>query len=119
MRLLIVLLFASGCVSAQSTFTSGGKLKPEQAIMDIRHYGIDLDVDISQKTISGRADIDFMLTAPTQVLLFDLLDSMNVESVWVNGKKNAFTHKNNLITIDLPYTLSPGRENVKVQYSGT
>jgi len=52
-----------------STFTSGGKLKPEQAIM-IRHYTIALDVDIAKKFISGYAIIDFNLSQPTNVLLF-------------------------------------------------
>ncbi len=110
---------ASGSFAwAQSSFTSGGKLKPEQAIMDVRHYSIALDVDIVQKTISGYTVIDVVMTQPTQVLLFDLLDSLDVESVWVNGKKNAFRHDSDRITIRLPYTLPPGKASVKVQYAG-
>ena len=36
-----------------SYLSSGGKLKPLQAIMDIRHYDINLDVNIEQRTIKG------------------------------------------------------------------
>ena len=53
--------------------TSGGKLKPEQAIMDIRHYTISLNVNITEKSIEGNTIIDLILSQPTPVLLFDLL----------------------------------------------
>lgn len=33
--------------------SSGGKLKPLQAIIDIRHYDITLDVDIANRSIQG------------------------------------------------------------------
>src|SRR5690242_4082854 len=50
MRLLILLLFTTAIAYSQN-LKSGGKLKPEQAIMDIRHYTIALDVDPQQKFI--------------------------------------------------------------------
>jgi aminopeptidase N len=103
---------------AQSTFTSGGKIKPEQAIMDIRHYTIALNVDIAHKSIDGYTIIDLDLTQPTNVLLFDLLDSFNVQHVFVNGKSSAFIYKNNAIRIDLPSSLPVGKASVKVVYNG-
>jgi aminopeptidase N len=115
---LLSLVLATGFAHSQSTFTSGGKLKPEQAIIDIRHYTIALDVDIAKKFISGYAVIDFNLAQPTNILLFDLLDSFNVQSVFVNGKKTAFIYKNNSITINLPSSLPVGHASVKVEYSG-
>ena len=80
--------------------TSGGKLKPEQAIMDVRHYTIALNVDVKQKTIDGYTTIDVIMAQPTHVLLFDLLDSLTVSQVLVNNKKEAFEYKNNLIRIN-------------------
>ncbi len=103
---------------AQSAFTSGGKLKPEQAIMDVRHYNIALSMDIAKKSISGYAIINFYLSQPTNTLLFDLLDSFTVKNVFVNGKKNAFEYHNNLITIHLASSLSAGKSSVKVEYNG-
>ncbi|MBK8495722.1 MAG: hypothetical protein IPL50_12415 [Chitinophagaceae bacterium] len=46
MRHLLLLILAIIAFAAQAqNLRSGGKLKPEQAIMDIRHYTIALDVD--------------------------------------------------------------------------
>src|ERR1700761_5305126 len=92
-----LVLLVSG-IHAQ-TLTSGGKLKPEQAIMDVRHYTIALNVDFSQRSIEGYTTIDVIMAKPTSVLLFDLLDSLNVHEVSVNGSKQPFDYKNNLITI--------------------
>src|ERR1700743_2878982 len=99
--LLATFLIAITFVSNAQTLTSGGKLKPEQAIMDIRHYTIALNVDFNQRSIEGYTTIDLVLSQPTHVLLFDLLDSLNIHNVLVNGKKQAFDYKNNLITINL------------------
>jgi aminopeptidase N len=104
--------------SAQNKTTSGGKLKPEQANMDVRHYTIALDVNFEQKTIDGYATIDIITAKPTHVLLFDLLDSLNVSSVLVNGKKEPFTYKNNMITINTVKELVAGKASVKVVYGG-
>jgi len=114
----LLLIFVFSYSFAQSTFTSGGKLKLEQAIMDVRHYTISLNVDIAQKTINGFAIIDFILSQPTNVLLFDLVDSFNVMNVFVNGKKAAFNYHNNAITINLPASLPAGKASVKVEYNG-
>ena len=87
--LTFFLLFTAPGLHAQ-TLTSGGKLKPEQAIMDVRHYTIALNVDFNQKTIDGYTTIDVIMAQPTRVLLFDLLDSLNVKQVLVNNKKESF-----------------------------
>jgi aminopeptidase N len=98
--------------------TSGGKLKPEQAIMDIRHYTIALDINIAEHFISGYTTIDFNLLQPTHVLLFDLLDSFNIKRITVNNKKQSFDYKNNLITINLANELPAGKTSVTVVYDG-
>lgn len=86
--------------------------------MDIRHYTISLDVDIDQKSISGFTVIDLILSQNTLVLLFDLLNDMKVEKIWVNGKLSPFTHIDGLITINTPETVNAGKVSVKVQYAG-
>jgi aminopeptidase N len=105
-------------VAAQKKLTSGGKLKPEQAVMDIRHYTISLDVNIAAQRIQGSTVIDFVMTAPAKTLLFDLLDSFAISSVQVNGKAEAFTYKNDMITITLANELPAGKASVTVVYGG-
>ena len=87
--LLLSIFFLNG-LCAQSTFTSGGKLRPEQALMDVRHYTIALDVDVEQHIISGYTIIDINILQPTNVLLFDLLDSFNIKRITVNNKNQKF-----------------------------
>ena len=113
----IFILLLTSKLRAQ-TLTNGGKIKPEQAIMDVRHYTINLNVDFNQRSIDGYTAIDVIITQPTKMLLFDLLDSLNVKQVLVNNKKELFDYKNNLIKITLANTLQQGRASVKVIYGG-
>ena len=104
-------------VSAQ-TLTNGGKLKPEQAIMDIRHYTIALNVDFAEHAINGYTEIKVNMVKPTHVLLFDLMDSLNVSKVSVNGKTEHFDYKHNLISIHPAEELQAGIAIVRVYYGG-
>lgn len=103
--------------SAQAQ-TSGGKLKPEQAIMDVRHYTIALNMDFDKKSVDGSTVIDVIMQKPTNVLLLDLLDALKVTAVTVNGKAETFTHKSDLITINLAKQLAAGKASIKVLYGG-
>ncbi len=115
LRLLPVCFFLS---AGAQHLTSGGKLKPEQAIMDIRHYTIALDLDIPRQHISGYTIIDINMLQPANVLLFDLLDSFTIHSIIVNGKKQSYDYANNLITIRMENELPAGKAIVKVNYEG-
>jgi aminopeptidase N len=98
--------------------TSGGKLRPEQAIMDIRHYTVSLNVDPAQKSIDGFAEIDLITRESTGVLVFDFTNVLTVRKVWVNKKEQPYEHKNNLITLSTSSPLAAGKINVKIQYDG-
>ncbi len=117
--ILIALLFA-GQLYAQKlhTLTNGGKLKPEQAIMDVRHYTIALNVDIANKSIDGYTTVDVIMAQPTHVILLDLLDSFKVSKVLVNNKPQNFDYKNDMIKINLDNELPAGKASVKVFYGG-
>ncbi|MBC7511761.1 MAG: M1 family metallopeptidase [Ferruginibacter sp.] len=111
--LLISIQFARG-----QQLTSGGKLKPEQAIMDVRHYTLALTVDITNKSISGYTSIDVLLSEPAPVLIFNLMNDFTVQKVWVNDKATLFTHANELILITPATALPAGKAVVKIQYAG-
>lgn len=118
-RFLLCLLFLSGTVIAQN-LKSGGRLKPEQAIMDIRHITIALDVDPEKKTINGYNETELVLAEPSGVLLFDLWHEMKVSKVWINGKPAGFTHSpDDLLRIQAAGILPAGRVKVKIAYGGT
>ena len=112
-----LLLLVGPAVSAQRP-SYGGKLKPEQANMDVRHYTIDLNLDIPGRSVDGYTIIRCNLKEPATGLLFDLMDSLHVEKVWVNDKPATFTHENHFLHITNPGTWAAGPATVKVQYAG-
>ncbi len=120
MRILFLLLSITilADLSAQN-LKSGGVLKPEQAIMDIRHYTVALDVDPQKQTIDGYAEIDLDLLKPTNYLLFDFWHGLTISKLWVNGKTQDYTHTNDdYIKINLPQELPAGKVKVEVAYGG-
>jgi hypothetical protein len=118
MRLIVCffLLLATNVQGQRIAY--GGKLKPEQANMDILHYNIVLTVDLAHKSIGGYTEVEMLLKQPAAVILLDLVDSLQVQQVWVNGKPAGFTHSSNLIHITSSHPFSAGAALVKVQYGG-
>ncbi len=120
MRLLIIILFISvSVVGSAQNLRSGGRLKTEQAIMDIRHYMITLDVDPARQFISGTAEIKLLLVTRAPDLILDLWHGMNVSDVWVNGAKESFTQtSDDLLKIRGRIPFEKGKVHIKVAYSG-
>lgn len=117
--LFIILLITLNYLATYSQqLTSGGKLKPEQANMDIRKYTIALDLNLEKQTIAGYTTIGLYTLQPTSVLLFDLMDSFQIHSVLVNDKKQNFEYAKNLIRIKLDQELPAGNQTVRVNYEG-
>ncbi len=118
MRIILLLFLASTSFSVQSqNLKSGGKLKPEQANMDIRHYTVALHVDPEQKSINGYTEIDLNLKQSAGSLLFDLWHGLTITQVWVNGKTAAYTHANDDL-VNIPTNLPAGKVMVKIAYGG-
>ncbi len=119
---LFCILFLSTFIQAQnrdiSYMTSGGKLHPLQAIMDIRHYTLSLDVNIDQESIAGYNSIDLVLSKPTDTLLFDLVNFMKVDKISVDNKNTSFVQENDQIIILSKGTFAAGKHRVKIEYGG-
>jgi aminopeptidase N len=120
--LQIALLLQSSHLQAQdrdiSYMASGGQLHPLQAIMDIRHYTIGLDVDIAQQTIDGYTTIDVVLLEPTDTILFDLVHFLTVKSVTVNDRKSQFLQKKDYIYITQNQKFQRGKYTIRIEYGG-
>lgn len=117
-KLMLLIIFLPFITNAQN-LKSGGKLKPEQALMDIRHYTVALDVDPLQKTINGYTEIDLNLLQATTGLLFDLWHGLTIKQVWVNGSAANFMHTNDdLVKITSAQQLPVGKVKVKIAYGG-
>ena len=84
-----------------SYMSSGGKLKPLQAIMDIRHYTINMDVDIANKSIQGNTIVTLNLSKQTDTILLDLVHLLTVEKIKVDNKSAKFEQGDDKIYITI------------------
>ena len=114
-------------ISVQKTdigkLSSGGKLKPVQANMDIRKYSLTLDVDIANKFIKGNTTVNLQLKNAADTILLDLIQHFNIEAIKVDGKPVSFDHKEEKIFIkgngfDKTNQFSAGNHSVFIAYSG-
>ncbi len=101
-----------------SKMSSGGKLNPLQAIMDIRHYTIDLNVDMDQQSIKGNVEVRLNLSKQADTLLLDLLDAMLVTKIKVNNAAVKFNHQNDKIYITHDGGFKQGQQLIYVEYGG-
>jgi aminopeptidase N len=121
MKLFFLPLLLIVFVAQAQDLRSGGKLKPEQAIMDIRHYTVALNVDPKQQSIDGYAEIELKLSESSPILLLDLWHGLTVKAVFVNGKKETFNHsEEDLLTITgkSPFQSSNKKILIRVEYGG-
>ena len=123
-KLLIIGCAVITCFSGKaqnrdiSYLSSGGKLNPLQAIMDIRHYTIALDVNIENKTIEGSTEVEILLSKSTDTLLLDLVHLLSVHKVKVNNKPVSFEQKNDKIYITSTAPFLMGKQTIRVEYGG-
>jgi len=101
-----------------SYLSSGGKLKPLQAIMDIRHYDIKLNVDIANKNIQGNTIVTLNLSQQTDTLLLDLVHLLTVQQIKVNKQKVSFEQKDDKIYITASSPFKAGKQMIDIQYGG-
>ena len=86
--------------------------------MDIKHYTIDLALDIPGRSVAGYAVIRCDLLQPATSLLFDLMDSFRVSRVSVNGKPTEFTHGRHELRITAAQPWPAGPVTVRVRLCG-
>jgi aminopeptidase N len=121
---ILCFVFFISCIRLQgqssdiSYMSSGGKLKPLQAIMDIRHYTIALDVDIAGHAIDGYAEIDLLLSQASDTLLFDLVHFLTVRKVTVDHVDQSFFQQDDHIFIVGRQGFKPGKQTVHIEYGG-
>jgi aminopeptidase N len=120
--LLYLLILFTLSAAAQNRniayMSSGGPLKPLQANMDIRHYTLNLDVDIASESINGFTVVDMVLTKATDSILLDLVHFLEVTKISADNKQQKFFRKDDLIYIVNPGGFKAGKHSVKIEYNG-
>ena len=122
MKQLLCLLLLPLALAAQnkdiSYLSSGGKLNPLQAIMDVRHYTLSLDVDIDKHSIQGFTEVAVILSKPSDTLLFDLVHLLIVQKILVNNKAVQYLQQNDKIYITANTAFAAGKQTIKIFYGG-
>jgi len=98
--------------------TTGGKLQPLQAIMDIRHYTIALEVDIAKQSISGSTEVSLNLSKQTDTILLDLIHLYKVTKIKVNNKPASYYQHDDKIFITAATGFAVGNQKVYIEYNG-
>lgn len=101
-----------------SYLTSGGKLLPLQAIMDIRHYTIVLDIDIKQQSIKGAVEVSLNLSKKADTILLNLVHLYSVTKISVNKKAVLFNQHDDKIFITSSKGFEVGNQKVNIEYNG-
>jgi len=87
---------------------SGGELLPEQAAIDVEHYGLELSVDPKQHAIEGRLSMRARVLRDTRAMLLDLDDRLGVTAVEVAEDPVEFEHRDGRIRFSLPEVARAG-----------
>lgn len=87
---------------------------------DVTYQRLELRIDLHQKWLNGKVTTAFRTLKPAfNLIQFDLVDPLKVDSVRYHNKNLSFTHSGNLITAQLPAGLGKGiADSVTVYYQG-
>lgn len=122
--LFIIFILTSSSVIAQ-TYTHAdslrGGLRPERTAYNIYYYDLDLNVDITNKFISGSVIIYFEIIDPeVNKMQIDLFNNMKVNSITdANGNQLIYTRDANAIFIERNNLAKKNEKSwIKVDYEG-
>ena len=99
--------------------TLRGTITEERAWWDLSYYHLDINIDASNKLISGSNTIAYKALKPGKRLQIDLQKPMKIERVMQGVEHLKFTQDGNVWMVDLPKVVEPGeRSSITVYYSG-
>jgi len=107
---LFLFLFISLNLSAQN-FTRKDSLQggfsKERMCFDVKHYHLNITLNIDKKHLSGYNEITFEPLEKTSKIQLDLFENMQIDSIIFQNKKVEFTREYNAVFIQFPTILAP------------
>ncbi|NJC26424.1 M1 family metallopeptidase [Neolewinella antarctica] len=109
---------------ADQTFTLAdtlrGALRPERTSFDVTYYELHLEIDVNERAIAGRVEMDYLVKEPTRRIQLDLFRNMTIDSVVQNGRLLHYDRVENAVFIDLARTQVPDKlvERMTIHYGG-
>ncbi len=120
----VVLVVAAGAglylfVKSQ-ILDSGGPLRPAMAAYDVRHYGLDVAVDPTSRTLAGTLAMTVRVVDGIDRFECNLDDHLDVSGMAVDDLPVAAEHRRGLVSANLATPWTAGeRHRVTIRYAGT
>ena len=97
-----------------------GSITPERIWWDLKHYDLDVSVDIENKVLNGSNTITYKVLEESNIMQIDLQPPMEITSVTQNGESLTFTRDGNAFYITMAEKQNIGDENsIKIEYAGS
>jgi aminopeptidase N len=96
-----------------------GKLSPERACYDVRHYALEARIDPERKFIKGKNTILFSVLEDFEKLQIDLHPSLKVTAITQGKNKLTFTRQERAVFVKFPKKQKKGTtQAIAVSYEG-
>ncbi len=95
-----------------------GDLLPERTCYDVKHYMINMDIDVKKKYIKGFVDITATATDDFTRLQVDLARKMKLNGVYFLDKTLKTTRKEDAVFVEFPRVMEGENITFRVEYEG-
>ena len=95
-----------------------GDLLPERTCYDVKHYMINMDIDVKKKYIKGFVDITATATDDFTQLQVDLARKMRLNGVYFLDQKLKTTRKEDAVFVEFPRVTEGENITFRVEYEG-
>lgn len=96
-----------------------GSITPERAWWNLKHYALDIHVDIDQKTLTGTNSVRFEVLDSAQRMQIDLQPPMQIDAVTFGDQSLNFRRFGNVYYIEFPRPLAKDDiHEITIAYSG-
>ena len=95
-----------------------GDLLPERTCYDVKHYTINMDIDVKKKYIKGFVDITAIATDDFTRLQVDLARKMRLNGVYFLDQKLKTSRKEDAVFVEFPKVTQGENITFRVEYEG-
>ena len=95
-----------------------GDLLPERTCYDVKHYMINMDIDVKKKYIKGFVDITATATDDFTRLQVDLARKMRLNGVYFLDQKLKTSRKEDAVFVEFPKVTQGENITFRVEYEG-
>lgn len=96
-----------------------GQLTPLLTCYDVKHYRLDVDIDIDKEAVQGYSEMMFTMVSSSNKIRIDLAESMKINSIQYKGTVLKFERDLDAVYVEFNQTLAKGTvHTIQVNYEG-